>query len=609
MLELEKLEILQEMELEAMSSSQAFLHLQAQHQQKVAKGGIPRLLAAAHWQLFLPFALIDSQQAKKLFLWANARKVHHWMQVLYEGGAIWADPKITPGHLLTRRALIDPLLQAPQQGAEKIAAYSKLSAPAQSLVDATKREEHKIALLLQELQEEGIEQLVVVGMGGSSIGPSALLQALARHHTPCSASCAVHFITSFDAKSMQQLLEEKLQGAPYALVLISKSGTTYEVHHHAQTFLQSSSDKEDGAPAKILVITQKDSPLTKLTAPRYCVELHSSIGGRFSTTGVIAALLVSFLYGFSCYREFLEGAFALDRHVAQEDAPWSNIALTLALTRLAQSYCRGERALCFAPYVDQLSSYIDHLTQLEMESLGKSVDQQGRPLMRPSCLTGKGRVDWGGEEHQSPYQGSPYQLSVARGLSPFYTSPVVFGSLGPQCQHTFFQWLHQAHEGCSVEFLALEEDQESLAFVLGQMVALARGQSEEEVKAQQAQQLQIQASQMQREDLGGRDRSSYRAKVMPGKRSSWLLLTPKLDAKSLGALFALHEHTTFYESILLGVNGFDQEGVELGKRVAASLLEATSKEAAPSPLQETPNNLTQELLEAAQSALFAPPSH
>jgi glucose-6-phosphate isomerase len=236
------------------------------------------------------------------------------------------------------------------------------------------------------------------------------------------------------------------------------------------------------------------------------------------------------------FEELLEGAHAMDEHFRA--APLGkNLPVLLALIDVWNASVLGYPARAVIPYDSRLEGLPAYLQQLEMESNGKAVTREGRPVGRA-------------------------------------TAPVVFGAPGTDAQHTFFQLLHQGPHPMPVEFIAAAESgpgpkgqrQILLANMLAQSAALMRGCTAAEARAA-----------MKAEGLSSADiRRLLPHRVFPGNRPSTMILLRRLDPFHLGLLLALYEHKTFVAGVLWGVNSFDQWGVELGKRLAggaARLLE------------------------------------
>ena len=247
-------------------------------------------------------------------------------------------------------------------------------------------------------------------------------------------------------------------------------------------------------------------------------------------------LSIAVAIGATRFRELLAGAHAMDEHF--RSAPLEqNLPVLLGLLAVWNRNCLGARfgarSQVVAPYAQDLEFFVPWLQQLEMESNGKSIDRQGQA------------VDYA-------------------------TTPALWGDVGTNGQHAFFQMLHQGPAIHPVDFIlplraahALEEQQRMLiANCLAQSAALMLGKTPQQVRTELA------AKGLQGEAL----EAALPHRVFSGNRPSNTLLLPQLDPHHLGALLALYEHRTFVQSVIWNINAFDQWGVELGKQLAQSVL-------------------------------------
>ena len=220
------------------------------------------------------------------------------------------------------------------------------------------------------------------------------------------------------------------------------------------------------------------------------------------------------------FEELLEGAAEMDRHVLLTDGA-ANIALLAAFADLFYTQNRGAQSRAIFAYDERLRLLPDYLQQLEMESNGKSVTAEGKPLGRPSA-------------------------------------PVTWGGVGTDAQHAVFQLLHQGTTAVPVEFVAVVEKDDDVdpghhRMLLGNCFAQGAAL------------------------MAGREHDDA-ARAYPGDRPSTTVLLQRLDPRSLGALIAFYEHRTFANAALLGINPFDQFGVELGKEMAQALDDPEGRE-------------------------------
>jgi glucose-6-phosphate isomerase len=243
----------------------------------------------------------------------------------------------------------------------------------------------------------------------------------------------------------------------------------------------------------------------------------------------------------------LAGAAAMDVHFAQ--APIAqNAPIQMAIAGIVNRSVLDYGSLNIAPYDFRLASLVPYIQQLEMESLGKSVNEAGDAVGVP-------------------------------------TGPAVWGMPGTDAQHTFFQWLHQGTDGAPVDFIVCEQadhgwpehHQSLLANCLAQREALLKGKTYEQALAECLQ-------------LGlPREKAAWLAKHKEheGGRPSNLIVLPRLSPYTLGALLAMYEHKVFVQGIIWGINPFDQWGVEYGKVLAKGIVAELAGQAAIDPGHDT----------------------
>lgn len=376
---------------------------------------------------------------------------------------------------------------------------------ADEVASGAQAERARIAKLLAN---NPFKSLVVVGIGGSQLGPQAIHEALCRMQKP---SHPVYFAPNLDPDDHQYIAGE-IDPKNVLVAIISKSGGTLETLLGEKWWRQYLHSKGIDPKNHLVSITTPGSRIDRPNDYLGCFYFDPSIGGRYSWASSIGALTVGFAFGARCFEELLEGAYEMDLH-ALEDERGANLPLALAFTSIWQRQIMKRPTQAIICYKQGLHRFTAHLQQLIMESLGKSTDRFAQPL---GCSSG----------------------------------PLIWGEPGTCAQHSFFQWLHQGSDDVPVDFILetqtsskdpLEKEihRQLLANVLAQSQALCQGKEHEKAH-----------------------------KACPGKRPSTLLYCQKLNPKALGALVSLYEHRTAFEGFILGLNPFDQEGVELGKHLA-----------------------------------------
>ena len=372
-----------------------------------------------------------------------------------------------------------------------------------------------------------ITDVVNIGIGGSDLGPAMAVQALA----PYVDGPRCHFVSNVDGAHIHDTLN-RLHAETTLVIVASKTFTTTETMTNARTARDWM--MRGGDPARQFVALS--SALDRTTAfgidPGRVFPFEDWVGGRYSVWGPIGLSLM-IAVGADNFRAFLKGAAVMDRHF--RDAPLEeNMPVMLALVGIWHHQVCRYPTRAILPYAQRLARLPAYLQQLEMESNGKRVAMDGSPLTRPS-------------------------------------GAVVWGEPGTNGQHAFFQLLHQGTQIVPCEFLLAAKGHEAslahhhallVANCLAQSGALMHGRSLEAARAQ-AKKAGLQGD--------AADRMA-RHRSFPGNRPSTTLLYPKLTPATLGAILALYEHRVFVEGTILGINSFDQWGVELGKELTGVLL-------------------------------------
>jgi len=384
-----------------------------------------------------------------------------------------------------------------------------------------------------------ITDVVNIGIGGSDLGPAMAVEALRPHVD----GPRVHFVSNVDGAHLHDVLEP-LDPATTVVIVASKTFTTLETMTNARAARDwmARSVKE---PARQFVALCSVPERTAEFGidPARVFPFADWVGGRYSIWGPIGLSLMIAI-GPDDFRAFLAGASAMDAHF--RTAPLeANMPVLLALVGIWHRQVLGHATRAVIPYAQRLHRLPAYLQQLEMESNGKRVAMDGTPLTRPA-------------------------------------GPVVWGEPGTNGQHAFFQLLHQGTDVVPVEFLLAAQGHEPalahqhrllIANCLAQAEALMQGRPAAQVRARLAAQ-----------GLDGAELDRMVAhRTFPGDRPSTLLLVPRLVPAVLGAILALYEHRVFVEGVILGINSFDQWGVELGKDLAAALLPYLEGEAGDPP--------------------------
>lgn len=371
--------------------------------------------------------------------------------------------------------------------------------------------------------------VVHLGIGGSDWGPRMVWHALRGVNN----RRTLRFAANIDAHAITAALDG-LDPRDTLIIIASKSFSTVETMtnaRHALKWLADAGIDNPLAQAVALTANRAAAQAFGIDDDRI-FEFWDWVGGRYSIWSTIG-LPIALGLGWKAFEDLLLGARLMDEHFLSAP-PADNAPVQLALHMVANTSVLGFESEVVCPYDARLADFVPWLQQLQMESLGKAVDQNGQPI----------------------------DVTV---------SPAVWGMPGTDSQHTFFQWLHQSQRGAPVDFIFCLEPahqqrvhhQQLLTNCLAQRAALWRGKSYDESLSQIDSSMDAAQAQW-----------LARHCVHPGARPSNLIVLPKLDAQHLGALLSLYEHKTFVAGVLWGLNPFDQWGVEFGKRLARQLSEA-----------------------------------
>ena len=380
-----------------------------------------------------------------------------------------------------------------------------------------------------------ITDVVNIGIGGSDLGPAMAVQALAPYHD--GPRC--HFVSNVDAAHVADILRP-LDPDTTLVIVASKTFTTVETMTNART-TRAWMDERVRDPAAQFVALSSSAARTAAFGidPSRVFGFADWVGGRYSLWGPIGLSLMLAI-GIDGFRTVLRGGQATDHHFRSAE-PLESLPVMLALVGIWHNQGCGHATRAVLPYEQRLARLPAYLQQLEMESNGKRVAADGTEL----------GVDSG---------------------------PVVWGEPGTNGQHAFYQLIHQGTRIVPCEFMIGAEGHEDglthqhrllIANCLAQSEALMRGRSLDEARAL-----------MRDKGLsGGELERQARHRVFPGNRPSTVLTYPKLTPFVLGQIVALYEHRVFVEGAMLGINSFDQWGVELGKELAKALDPVLSGEA------------------------------
>ena len=377
---------------------------------------------------------------------------------------------------------------------------------------------------------ERITDIVNIGVGGSNLGPQMVTEALKRYSDNC---VNVHYVSNVDGTQIAEVLRP-LNPEKVLFIVSSKTFTTTETMLNAKTAIKwlTASSFEQSVIAKhfIAVTANKENAMKYGISEANIFDMWDWVGGRFSLWSAIG-LPIAINLGFENFKALLDGAYDMDCHFCNTQIE-NNIPVILALLSIWNCTFLGAQSQAILPYDQSLHMLSAYLQQAEMESNGKS-------------------VNWDGETINYP------------------TVPSIWGELGINGQHAFYQYLHQSNNIVPADFIGsvesvtpIEGHHEALmSNFFAQTQALMQGVDEQQVRA----------------DLTAKGRSpSYIDKVAPhkvhkGNRPTNTLLMNKISPFTLGSLIAIYEHKIFVQGIILQICSFDQWGVELGKGLASRI--------------------------------------
>ncbi len=384
---------------------------------------------------------------------------------------------------------------------------------------------------------ETITDVINIGIGGSDLGPAMVTLALAPYTRE---DLRAHYVSNVDGAHIHDTLKG-LDPKRTLFIVASKTFTTDETMTNAATARAwiANGLGEAAVPDHFAALsTNLEACAAFGIKSDRIFGFWDWVGGRYSVWSAIG-LPVAIAVGFENFEAFLTGAYEMDQHFLKTKLE-KNLPVIMGLLGVWYRNAWGFATHAVLPYDQRLSRFAAYLQQQDMESNGKSVNLNGKP------------VDYS-------------------------TGPIVWGEPGTNGQHAFYQLIHQGTNVIPVDFLVAAQPHEQLpphhdklvANVLAQAEALMLGKTREEVVAELANQ--------------GLPKAAIKAlaphKEFPGNRPSNVLMYPKLTPERLGSLVALYEHKVFVQGAIWDVNSYDQWGVELGKQLAKALLPKVRGEA------------------------------
>jgi glucose-6-phosphate isomerase len=372
--------------------------------------------------------------------------------------------------------------------------------------------------------------IVNIGIGGSDLGPAMIVEALQFYKNQLN----VHFVSNVDGDHVNEVIK-KLNPETTLFVIVSKTFTTQETLTNSETFrtwFLKSAKQEDVAKHFVAVSTNIQKVTDFGINPDNVFPMWDWVGGRFSLWSAVG-LSISLAVGFDNFDDLLKGANEMDEHFKTADFE-ENIPVVLALLSIWYNNFFGAESEALIPYTQYLQKLAPYLQQGIMESNGKSIGRDGKPVN-------------------------------------YQTGTIIWGEPGTNSQHAFFQLIHQGTKLIPTDFIGFvkplygNEDHHDklMSNFFAQTEALLNGKTKEQVE-----------SEFEKQNLDG-EKAAFLLpfKVFTGNKPTNTILIEKLTPKTLGSLIALYEHKIFVQGIIWNIFSYDQWGVELGKQLANSILE------------------------------------
>lgn len=383
--------------------------------------------------------------------------------------------------------------------------------PVRAVIEDGDRRMQALVRRMRPHKASDYDAVLHIGMGGSVLGPAVIVEALS---AGLKGRFDVRCLSNIDGHAFNEAIAG-LDPRRTLVVAVSKSWTTAETMANLDLARRWLVDGGVVAPAQaiVAVTAAKDKALADGILDEHILPFGDWVGGRFSVWSPVG-VTIALQYGWEAFEAFRAGGRLMDEHVAEAgDGP--SAPTIAAVLGYAYARCAGRTTRAVFPYDERLCALVPYLQQLELESNGKGVKLDGTPYEGPAM-------------------------------------PVVWGDVGPSAQHAVFQWLHQATDWAPVDFIAVARPDHGYAASHRTLLANCLAQAKALM-------------------CGTEGHDTDPARYHPGNRPSTMILLDRLTPEALGALLAFYEHRTYAYACLMGINCFDQMGVELGKRLAGGV--------------------------------------
>lgn len=466
---------------------------------------------------------INKHVLQGLIEWADAQNLRSWISSLFSNQEI---------NYTEQRAAMHWALRLPKQDQQ----HADLAADVHAQLE-------RMYALVEQIHAgqrrgatgEVIQDVVNIGVGGSDLGPLMVTHALSDFKYQSAQRLNVHFVSTMDGSQLSELLHQ-LRPETTLFIISSKSFGTIDTLTNAQT-VRLWLEKALGQHPYILkhhfigVSTKAQKMTIWGIAPENQLLLWDWVGGRYSLWSCIG-LPIALSIGIEGFKQLLAGAYAVDQHFQYQ--PFErNIPVLMGLLGAWNTNFLDIQTHAILPYDGRLKYFASYLQQLEMESNGKSIQRNGEKVQLDTC-------------------------------------PIIWGEVGPNAQHAFYQLLHQGTQSVSCDFIAPVKRYNSQQYTYADS---AEALVEQHHLALSNCLAQSRLLAFGNEALDQTELASLLAyKQYEGNQPSSTLLLQELNPYSLGMLIALYEHKVFVQSVLWNINPFDQWGVEKGKEIANQLL-------------------------------------
>ena len=428
------------------------------------------------------------------------------------------------------RAVLHTALRAPEQASIKV--------DGQNIIPEIYEVKSKIKAFTNEIENgdrkgftgKAFTDVVNIGIGGSDLGPAMVVEGLQFYKNHLN----VHFVSNVDGDHVNEIIK-KLNPETTLFVIVSKTFTTQETLTNSETirtwFLKSAK-QEDVAKHFVAVSTNLKNVTAFGIDANNVFPMWDWVGGRFSLWSAVG-LSISLAVGFDNFDKVLKGANEMDEHF-KTAAFDKNIPVVLALLSIWYNNFFGAESEALIPYTQYLQKLAPYLQQGIMESNGKSIGRDGKPVN-------------------------------------YQTGTIIWGEPGTNSQHAFFQLIHQGTKLIPTDFIGFvnslygnkDHHDKLMSNFFAQTEALLNGKTEEKVR-----------NEFEKQGLSS-EKADYLApfKVFEGNKPTNTILINSLTPETLGSLVAMYEHKIFVQGIIWNIFSYDQWGVELGKQLATSILE------------------------------------